>query len=319
MGREQHAMCWHHRNATKSHQLSASHILGVDGKQDPTSPYWQCGQRLFDLCAQYLVQPEGVNTAKCKQCGKGLCPDRDLNKLCEPTTRKCKTSVHQECGHTIVSNGTQADNDFMQCLDCSFKKKSEDPLRQAYCNASIVVDACLVLSGADSHGSGMHDRWGRYLRDFACLMDGTWYSNTVDGRCNSTRSDEDCWWRLKETRRTINQTCADLRVQQAIIAYDKHQRGGQSCWNSCQQPHNTSSVCYLDCLFTTILGDKNTGSMPAELITNAFENAFRFSNGTMGGCPSVHIPPHLRFDVDKNPVHTEPFLNSISRVDPFVF
>ena len=93
-----------------------------------------------------------------------------------------------------------------------------------------------------------------------------------------------CWWRLAETKRTVNQTCVDGRVIAAVRA-----RRPQ-CWSACPQPNNATTPCYLDCLFTTMLGNKSLGVPPmtTESIVAPFVEAF---SGDGKGCPSVTPTP----------------------------
>lgn len=82
-----------------------------------------------------------------------------------------------------------------------------------------------------------------------------------------------------------NQTCVDDRVVAAVQARDT-----TGCWEACPQPRNASTACYLDCLFTTILGNATLGrpGVPASILSSAFAAAFDAESD--GGCPEVAPP-----------------------------
>jgi hypothetical protein len=115
------------------------------------------------------------------------------------------------------------------------------------------------------------------MQQFVCFSDltGTWYSNQAEG--------EGKWWRTAKTKSTINQTCADDRVIEAV------QATRPDCWTGCPQPTNRSSACFLDCLFQTMLGNETLKIAPMNpsTVSAAFEGAFR--SDQKGGCPQVKI------------------------------
>lgn len=114
------------------------------------------------------------------------------------------------------------------------------------------------------------------------------------GQCKEGESHADCWWELKETKRTINATCADTRVIEAV------QAKRPECWKECpvKEAENRTSACFLTCLFDTILGNATTGlkGMTRDEIVKPFEKAFSSAVPAEGGCSSVKpeppAPPH---------------------------
>jgi hypothetical protein len=79
------------------------------------------------------------------------------------------------------------------------------------------------------------------------------------------------------------------RIPRVIQAVQKH-RGGD-CWSKCAQPTNSSTPCFLDCLFSTMLGYKIAAPplapMSPTAIAAAFTGAFKSSDPAAGGCPDV--------------------------------
>ena len=141
-------------------------------------------------------------------------------------------------------------------------------------------------------------------------MQGTWYSNTASGECKASANngddngddgddgdddegdDKNCWWRIAETRRTVNQTCVNDRLVAAVQKYDKRRCWQRHCPDA-TQAQNRSAACFLDCLFETILGNATTGRapVPAAVIATAFADAIGKSDPAEGGCPLVRRPP----------------------------
>ena len=60
-------------------------------------------------------------------------------------------------------------------------------------------------------------------------MNGTWFSTQRAGQCGPEGRGKHCWWRIAETKRTVNQSCVDQRVIDAV----KTARGS-GCWDQCE-------------------------------------------------------------------------------------
>lgn len=124
-----------------------------------------------------------------------------------------------------------------------------------------------------------------------------WYSTTTAGKCSTPAADAPCTWKLVETRRRIVAKCLETRVAQAIRKYDP------SCFTQCAQPTNASSPCVARCYLTTILSPAGssrpinaTEGMPAQLILDAWLNAFTSADPAKGGCPDA---PHDLAELEK--------------------
>ena len=133
------------------------------------------------------------------------------------------------------------------------------------------------------------------MDDLACLMDGTWFSTDAAGECPASGKTDDCWWRIAEVRRTVNQSCVDARVVNAV-----EQARGPGCWDACPAAarNNVSSACWISCFFDTMLGsgsEAKHGPMDAADIAKAFSDAFLEDNG----CAAVVVPPLLPDEVEK--------------------
>ena len=124
-----------------------------------------------------------------------------------------------------------------------------------------------------------------------CLFSqGTWFSTQAVGRCNTSEQviGKDCWWREVETKRSVNATCVNDNMVDAVVA----QRKGD-CFNDCPSPKDQNSKCWTVCFFETLVGNTTATPplppTPRALILNAFENSFNIAEISKGGCPD--IPP----------------------------
>lgn len=90
-------------------------------------------------------------------------------------------------------------------------------------------------------------------------------------------------WKIKETGRTVNQTCVDGKIIDVV------EKIRPECFAKCPQPTNSSSACYLHCFFDTMVGnDQAKPPVPAmdpQAIVAPFVAAF--DDESKGGCASV--------------------------------
>eukprot|EP01065_Artemidia_motanka_P034293 TRINITY_DN4158_c0_g1_i1.p1 TRINITY_DN4158_c0_g1~~TRINITY_DN4158_c0_g1_i1.p1 ORF type:complete len:530 (+),score=122.62 TRINITY_DN4158_c0_g1_i1:55-1644(+) len=284
LGVEYNAMCFiHHKNQTSTAAAPASPAFAnLDG-------YWGCGAALFDHCYESLWAGDAVACSECAAAVSG-CSDADVKALCHTEASTCAAAVHKRCGTPV------AGDEIGPCRQCAFTADAEAEMRAAGCNSSLVNSAC------GARGSGfVTGKWGHYLLDFACHMNGTWYSTQGPGKCNTSDPSEQCWWNVVDTVATKNQSCVDDRVVSTV-----RRRDTTGCWAGCPQPNNQSTACYLDCLFTTMLGNETRGipPTPASVLTEAFENAFKPES--QGGCPEI-VPPAGGRAV----ASPQPFLHSV--------
>merc|ERR1711907_197400 len=121
---------------------------------------------------------------------------------------------------------------------------------------------------------------------------GAWFSTIISGECAASltaavgedRVAAPCYWSLKSTPRTIASTCLLDHVGAAVVAHNT------TCFDSCPQPKNQSSVCYVECFMSNVLGpeggkeliDESAG-IPLDVVSGAWNKAF--GAPASGGCP----------------------------------
>jgi hypothetical protein len=122
-------------------------------------------------------------------------------------------------------------------------------------------------------------------------LNGSWFSTQGVGECKKgQRVGTDCWWRLVEMHRRVNETCVSNNV---ITAALKHgQKSG--CLQSCPQPTNRSSACWANCLFDSLVGSPamtkaGIAPMTKAQIVAPFLASFGSSDPHQGGC--TEVPP----------------------------
>merc|ERR1711939_460661 len=100
--------------------------------------------------------------------------------------------------------------------------------------------------------------------------------------------DGTCFWRLVENTRVVNASCVNDNVIKSVQARDP------GCWSACPQPTNSSSLCWINCLFDTLVGDptKKKPAMTREQIVQPFERSFATNDVSEGGCADWHPPHH---------------------------
>eukprot|EP00239_Pterosperma_sp_CCMP1384_P009325 CAMPEP_0197860926 /NCGR_PEP_ID=MMETSP1438-20131217/36626_1 /TAXON_ID=1461541 /ORGANISM="Pterosperma sp., Strain CCMP1384" /LENGTH=485 /DNA_ID=CAMNT_0043477941 /DNA_START=92 /DNA_END=1549 /DNA_ORIENTATION=+ len=128
------------------------------------------------------------------------------------------------------------------------------------------------------------------IGDLSSNLNGTWYSTEKDGLCEKGQTiGKDCWWRIAETKRTVNATCVNNHLIDNVHQY------GEPCFTACpsHQGTNISSTCFVKCLMDTLVGqpyaEPPVPPMPAATIVKAFQNAFLDKPEKDGGCPSVPV------------------------------
>ena len=150
------------------------------------------------------------------------------------------------------------------CADCiRYKDPDFNTTFDGYCSRTNCTCAAIekLAVGREAHpmchgpaghhhGHGFSSNWGLYIEGLACKTLGNWYSTQAAGQCKAGQSHADCWWELKETKRTVNASCVDTRVIEAV------QARRPECWKECppKEVTNRTSACFLTCLFETMLG-----------------------------------------------------------------
>ena len=82
--------------------------------------------------------------------------------------------------------------------------------------------------------------WWKY--NASQLVGGLWYSTQAAGRCGAAGGSAPCTWRVVETIKTINATCANEALFTAVRGKDP------ACFAGCGvDDFNITSDCFLDC------------------------------------------------------------------------
>jgi len=169
------------------------------------------------------------------------------------------------------------------------------------CNHSIGMQTVRSLPWYQlpKPGSAAPDFW-RY--NLAQRIGGQWWSTVaaVDGvgggECTEGHGKPaGCSWRLVETVKVVTNDCASRSMNAAVVEAGE----GAGCFKKCLQPTNTSSVCWVDCFYDTVLGPKGStqplvntshaddGLSTAQLLA-MWAAPFDSDNLAEGGCPAVH-------------------------------
>ena len=165
------------------------------------------------------------------------------------------------------------------------------------CNSTIGVQDVRTLpwNRRPSAGASKYNFWKYNL---AQKIGGQWWSTVgsrpgVVGECTGGRGvPAGCTWRLAETVKSVNKTCHDKSMNRAIV------KAGSGCFRQCPQPTNTTSACWVDCFYKTVLGPKG-GAMALANTSHAadglslssllelWNTPFDQDSGAQGGCPGL--------------------------------
>eukprot|EP00040_Diaphanoeca_grandis_P040022 m.260964 g.260964 ORF g.260964 m.260964 type:complete len:572 (+) comp40978_c0_seq1:110-1825(+) len=239
---------------------------------DSTTNYWKCSDAVSDLCFDGSF-PSSTCSTCAQQHMSSLsaagCTPVFIEHLCSASYYACEEEMDTLGCLEVPST----------CNMCAAQHTSA--LELANCTTKFVEYTCM------SHGSG--HRWNTDIDELACVMNGTWYSTAAPGLCEDGVLTDDCWWFVAETKRTVNASCVDGNVVKAVEARRP------ACWQNCTgvDATNSSSACFLSCLYETLLGNKTTGLKPMsrEEIVAPFLHSFESADVHNGGCPDV-IPPN---------------------------
>jgi hypothetical protein len=96
---------------------------------------------------------------------------------------------------------------------------------------------------------------------------------------------EHCTWRISAVTKVVNKTCVNDKIMNHVIATNS------SCFNALPDPTNRSTDGFINCFFSTLLGNKTSGqpgiaptlSQVATEVGELFEEGFK--PVAEGGCP----------------------------------
>ena len=121
---------------------------------------------------------------------------------------------------------------------------------------------------------------------------GNWSSTAAAGQCDpATRgAPAGCSWRMVQEVKRASKTCADVSIGRYVEASDE-----RKCFESCGAADrtNSSSPCWINCFFSTMLGPNSTtvipspGGIPIEALFEAWRRPFESDEAAQGGCPAT--------------------------------
>eukprot|EP01065_Artemidia_motanka_P000736 TRINITY_DN1033_c0_g1_i1.p1 TRINITY_DN1033_c0_g1~~TRINITY_DN1033_c0_g1_i1.p1 ORF type:complete len:343 (+),score=108.21 TRINITY_DN1033_c0_g1_i1:69-1097(+) len=151
-----------------------------------------------------------------------------------------------------------------------------DDLKKVGCTSQEIAELC---SGHHYHScTSTSPDWECWRSNLPRKTGGWWYSTLAEGQCNATS--KTCGWEVASTQ-TVNATCHRENMIETVEAADR------GCFQGCGVPRNTSSPCWINCFFDTVLGPdaRNTtakpiGGMPLDDIVSGWKRSFNV-------CPTI--------------------------------
>eukprot|EP00729_Bicosta_minor_P008330 gene8330-31955_t len=107
------------------------------------------------------------------------------------------------------------------------------------CNGQVGVESVAEHFGNEKVHDGA-PAWQYWKRNLAWKTGGTWYSTPAAG--------EGKYWKVLQTIKQVNKTCADNILWTAIRTKNP------DCFNGCAQPTNTTTDCNIECFYATLIG-----------------------------------------------------------------
>ncbi len=124
---------------------------------------------------------------------------------------------------------------------------------------------------------------------------GQWYSTPTRGRCAAEQpvGHAGCTWKVRRLIKQVAKECSDRGVFSTVV------RRNQNCFGRCPLPQNTSSACFVNCFYETMLGPRAGdgigpkyigGGMHLNELERAWAAPFQTSDALEGGCPDLLDP-----------------------------
>lgn len=124
---------------------------------------------------------------------------------------------------------------------------------------------------------------------------GIWYSTSGAAECVEGRSGP-CAWRVAESVKKVNKTCADASINAAVV---RSSAFGRHCFGGCTRPLNSSDACFIRCWYKTVLGESagtmylnstTVGGISLAALEAAWNGPFDSIDPTKGGCADMLAP-----------------------------
>lgn len=192
----------------------------------------------------------------------------------------CGKTLQRTCGR-YVGQSTLATARCLACLAWNHRAISEEK-----CTATSAMSFCSPTVSRPC---------GEGARDFECWREnigrktgGVWYSTLEEGMCQPTSDHQSCSWKVLSTS-TVREPC----LRQSIMKMAE--KASPDCFGACGL-RNTSSTCWINCFFTTLLGAEakhspKVSGLPLETLVRSWTEPFLPESE--GGCPKVPDMPLL--------------------------
>lgn len=280
-----------------------------------SNDYWRCSDWVSSLDCFDMRTSQQCNACVQNQSSAAArashgCTDRFVHEACD--------SDYYACTAAIRSNETCAayNHSLSKCTACAHKHTKDLegkcvndyvnfgclPRRSCQVVGKLKVDTryCSRTGKLEANGTcptcadACDGAWSLWKTYTSALLGGFWYSTPAAADCDkpSPSAGVNCAWRLVQTNKTVNATCVNNNVHALV------ESSGASCFQGCPQPTNSTSDCWIECFFRTLLGrdaldpEKIVGEpMSKEAVVKAWLAGFTSDDPTKGGCPALGFSP----------------------------
>lgn len=187
---------------------------------------------------------------------------------------QCKAGREQLCPYTPQPMGSPEKEDY-ECEKCVFGPNRQKLQSEFGCVSSDLWHYC----PSPTRCHPQNPDWTCWHDNIVRKTGGLWFSTLKEGQCGGTTVEDNCTWAVKATK-TVNETCMHESIVDALVEHTP------ACFQGCPQPKNESSSCFIDCFFTSLLGegagDNTTGKLGGIPLSKLEEGWTRAFNGR---CP----------------------------------
>eukprot|EP00935_MAST-01C_sp_MAST-1C-sp1_P000174 g174.t1 len=217
----------------------------------------------------------------------------ELEVSVDSTWGGCPSGL-ENCSQYSDCNPTKSEA--LEAANCTEDLLQNECRRERSCSAPGKLEVASRYCGPINQSSGLciqcadecDGPWSHWKSEVSRLG-GEWYSTTSDGDCSNPSASK-CSWLVTKKKKTINATCANNKIHEAV------EKKGKECFSKCAQPTNSTSDCWILCFVETVLG-RNPLSltsvvgtpMTATELTTPWLAAFATDSPATGGCPA--LPP----------------------------
>lgn len=251
------------------------------------------GDMFFDFHNGYIYPlqcPHGAASGGSCSNPEVVAPNLMVNKVILEVDRRYSDYARCNVGINGSASGVPCEDD-TYCCACNAQGGSGHGA-VVPCNATLGAENILESHGGRSCGSGSQPYEcfkDNAAKKFTEDVPGYWYSSLRESYCGEGADyySSDCTWRVVSVPKVVTKEChADTFL--GVVEQEN-----QGCFSACGAARNTSSVCWTQCFYETVLGPNSgkaggaVAGMDLQKLLSGWTAPFDSEDAAVGGCPNV--------------------------------